>query len=91
VKRIFVFGTLKKGFPLHRDGLEGASYIGAYRTVERFPMLIAGPWFGPMMNEPGRGPRVRGELYEVDDWRVNRLDELESGTDIRVRIAWRRL
>jgi gamma-glutamylcyclotransferase (GGCT)/AIG2-like uncharacterized protein YtfP len=75
MKRIFVFGTLKRGLPLHDDGLEGAAYIGACRTVERFPMFIAGPWFAPMMHEPGHGLRVRGELYQVDDCRANRLDK----------------
>jgi gamma-glutamylaminecyclotransferase len=39
--RIFAFGTLK-GFPLHAHGLNDAVFLGNYRTVERFPMLIAG-------------------------------------------------
>jgi gamma-glutamylcyclotransferase (GGCT)/AIG2-like uncharacterized protein YtfP len=28
---LFVYGTLKRGFPLHARGLAGASFIGAYR------------------------------------------------------------
>lgn len=77
--RVFVFGTLKQGFPLHGLGLGDAFESLDCRTVERFPMFIAGPWYAPMMmNEPGSGRQVRGELYEVDDARLALLDSLES-------------
>ena len=76
---VFVFGTLKEGFPLHRQGLGDTPKRRDCRTVERFPMFIAGPWYAPMMvNEPGIGEQVRGELYEVDDARLALLDRLES-------------
>jgi gamma-glutamylaminecyclotransferase len=79
MKRIFAFGTLKRGFPLHAEGLGGAKYLGPYRTVERFPMFVAGPWFAPMMLDcPGTGLQVRGELYEIEDSRLTVLDTLES-------------
>jgi len=77
--KLFVFGTLKQGFPLHEQGIRGAEYLGAYRTVERYPMLVAGRWFAPMMlNQPGVGLMVKGELYEVDDARLAAIDLLES-------------
>jgi gamma-glutamylaminecyclotransferase len=79
MNRIFVFGTLKRRFPLHAQGLDGARCLGPYRTAERFPMFVAGPWFGPMMlDQPGTGLQVRGELYEVDDPRLALIDALES-------------
>ncbi|WP_161801178.1 gamma-glutamylcyclotransferase family protein [Bradyrhizobium japonicum] len=50
-----------------------------YQTVEPFPLVIAGPWFAPMMfNEPGRGHRVFGEVYRIDVGRLQKLDRLES-------------
>jgi gamma-glutamylaminecyclotransferase len=56
VQKVFVFGTLKRGFPLHDQGLSDARFLGIYRTRKRYPLLIAGPWFAPMMfNEPGVG------------------------------------
>jgi gamma-glutamylaminecyclotransferase len=77
--RLFVFGTLKRGFALHDAGLRGANCVGDYRTVERYPMLIAGPGFTPMMlHQPGVGLAVKGELYEVDDAQLAALDRLES-------------
>ena len=75
---VIAFGTLKRGFPLHR-GLTGAQFCGEYRTVERFPMLIAGPWFAPMIfNEPGAGHQLTGELYRIDEAGLARLDAMES-------------
>ncbi len=77
--RVFVFGTLKRGFPLHDEGLEGARYLGAYRTVASYPMVVADRWFAPMMfDETGEGSRVKGELYGVSDETLERLDVLES-------------
>ena len=76
--KVFVFGTLKRGFPLHH-GMAGAKFLGEYQTVERFPMFVAGPWFAPMMmNEPGVGLHVLGELYDVDDAQLACLDGIES-------------
>ena|SRR5437588_5203170 len=76
--KAFVFGTVKAGFPLHH-GVAGTTFLGAYRTIQRFPMFVAGPWFAPMMmNEPGTGHHVVGELYELDEARLRRLDALES-------------
>jgi gamma-glutamylaminecyclotransferase len=31
-----------------------------------------------MLDEPGIGHHVLGELYEVEDWRLNLIDEMES-------------
>ncbi|AJD42599.1 gamma-glutamylcyclotransferase [Rhizobium sp. SEMIA 4085] len=76
---VFVFGTLKKGFPLHEQGLSGAKFLGISRTRQCYPMLIAGPWFAPMMfNEPGIGHHVVGEHYECGEDTIARLDRLES-------------
>src|SRR5687767_8372029 len=76
---VFVFGTLKRGFPLHSLGLGGAEYLGNCRTVEAYPVVIAGPWFAPMMFDLRKsGVRVEGELYAIDDRQLARLDELES-------------
>jgi gamma-glutamylaminecyclotransferase len=79
MNRVFVFGTLKKSFPLHDKGLQGATYLGPYRTVEKYPMMVAGPWYAPMIiHDPGVGWQVKGEVYEVNDERLNVLDTLES-------------
>ena len=76
---VMAFGTLKRGFPLHDQGLAEAEYLGAYVTAEPYPLVIAGPWFAPMMfDRPGEGERVHGELYRVDETRMVTLDRMES-------------
>lgn len=76
---IFVYGTLKRGFPFHPLGLDGAAYLGAVETLAPYPLLIAGSFYGPMMlDRPGEGLRVRGELYRVEPGRMGKLDELED-------------
>ncbi len=77
--KVFVFGTLKRGFPNHDEGMAGLTCLGFYRTVQAYPLVIAGRWFSPvMMPEPGTGHRVTGELYEADDAALRRLDLIES-------------
>lgn len=86
--KLFALGTLKRGFPLHEKGLGGVPCLGAYRTIQPYPMLVAGPWFAPMLlDQPGTGHRVLGELYEVDEPRLALLDEMESvGTPGNLRV-----
>ncbi len=77
--RLFVFGTLKRGFPLHKRALAGARWLGRGTTVEAYPMFVAGRWFAPtMLNEPGHGCRVIGELYEIKGSRLKLIDGIES-------------
>jgi gamma-glutamylaminecyclotransferase len=76
---VFVYGTLKRGFPFHPLGLSDSTFVSAVTTVHPYPMVIAGSFFGPMMlDEPGRGLRVVGELYSVRPDRLPKLDELED-------------
>lgn len=80
---IFTYGTLKRGFWNHtllqdlmRTG--DASFIGIYRTTERLP-LVCGPFRVPfLINSPGSGHRVEGEVYAVTNRGLGRTDELEG-------------
>ncbi len=76
---VFVYGTLKHGFPNSHIGLPRAVFIGNYRTVETYPLVIAGRWRTPnLLNEPGDGHQVTGEAYRVSDSVLTELDVLES-------------
>jgi len=77
--KVFVYGTLKRGFPLFEKGLSGAVYLGDVETVRPYPMYIAGSFYGPMMlDKPDEGLKVRGELFEVGEQRLLVLDDLEG-------------
>jgi gamma-glutamylaminecyclotransferase len=75
---VFVFGTLKDGFP--NFAINRGRRVGTvFRTLERRPLLLMGvrhvPW---LIDSPGLGERVAGELYEVDAAALAAMDELEG-------------
>lgn len=74
--KIFVYGTLKKGFSNH--GLlerGGAQKICAAVTRPVYTMHDLGSFPGIT---PGGTTEITGELYEVDEETRQRLDQLES-------------
>lgn len=77
--QVFVYGTLKRGYPNAHIGMPRATYLGDFRTAEGYPLVIGGRWRSPyLINEPGNGFQVTGELYSVSDEVLAELDYLES-------------
>ncbi|XP_074309795.1 putative gamma-glutamylcyclotransferase At3g02910 [Silene latifolia] len=80
---IFVYGTLKQGFPNHHlletlTASNDAQFLGPHTTVHPYP-LVRGPLGIPfLINHLGSGRRVSGELYLVSGRALARLDELEG-------------
>ena len=79
--RLFIYGTLKRGdcrAPLLAD----AAYLGQAVTTPRYKLYTHGPY--PALVEAAAigqpGLAIHGELYEVDDATLARLDE-EEGVD----------
>ena len=76
---VFVYGTLKRGFPNYPAYMRGAEFLGACTTVEKFPLVLSGErWVPCMLDRPGDGSVVAGELFRVDDEGLRRLDALEE-------------
>jgi gamma-glutamylaminecyclotransferase len=80
--RVFVFGTLKEGFPnFHANA--GIRVPGAFITCERFPFYLVGERFSPWLVDcAGEGKQVRGEVFLVDDATLKRMDELERVSEV---------
>lgn len=81
--RVFVYGTLKKGQPNYYRMLDGANgkaeFLASARTVQKYPLVIASKHNIPfLLNLPGQGHRVQGEVYEVDDRMLKFLDDFEG-------------
>lgn len=80
---VFTYGTLKQGFSNHgliQDMIStgDAVFIGNYQTLEKLP-LVCGPYRVPfLINLPGSGEKVWGELYAVSPRALTRMDELEG-------------
>ncbi|XP_024150049.1 gamma-glutamylaminecyclotransferase C [Oryzias melastigma] len=81
--RVFVYGTLKRGQPNHYrmfDSTNGkAEFLATALTTQRYPLVIATKYNIPfLLNLPGQGQRVHGEIYEVDERMLKFLDDFES-------------
>ncbi|XP_071405022.1 gamma-glutamylaminecyclotransferase [Pithys albifrons albifrons] len=92
--RVFVYGTLKKGQPNYKYMINTAKglakFQGRGRTVEKYPLVIAGKYNIPyMLNIPGTGHHVAGEIYSVDDQMLQFLDEFEGCPDMYQRTLMR--
>jgi gamma-glutamylcyclotransferase (GGCT)/AIG2-like uncharacterized protein YtfP len=73
---VFVYGTLKRGGENHRV-IAGQRFVGEARTEPGFRLYQLDGY--PGMVEAGAGGRsIEGELWEVDDPALARLDELEG-------------
>ncbi len=74
---VFVYGTLKQGFPNHATN-RGRRVAGTATTVDPWPLYLVSersvPW---LIDRKGGGVRVTGELYEVDDDALVAMDRLE--------------
>ena len=75
---LFVFGTLKQGFcnfPVN----PGRRLGGDWLTTQAFPLYINGPYCLPwLLDRPGEGVLVRGQLFEVDEAQLSELDRFEQ-------------
>jgi gamma-glutamylaminecyclotransferase len=78
---VFVYGTLKAGFR-NAHVNEGQPVGRDWATVRPHPLYIIGrrrlPW---LLDRPGEGHAVQGELVAVDDAGLARMDALERLDD----------
>lgn len=74
--KLFVYGTLKRGYGNHHI-LEGSTYLGNYE-LEGSTLIDLGAYPGLIPAEDDVHDVVLGELYEIDDDLLPRLDRLEG-------------
>lgn len=87
---VFVYGTLKTHQPNHywlQKNKGHATFICNGVTVDTFPLLVATKFNIPfMLNRPGVGKNVHGEIYEIDETMLTNLDDLEDYPQLYNRI-----
>ncbi|NRF67338.1 gamma-glutamylcyclotransferase [Aquincola sp. S2] len=77
VTPVFVFGTLKEGFPNFGTNA-GTRMAGSFVTVQSYPLYLVGERHSPwMIDAPGQGHNVVGQVFEVDRAALARMDALE--------------
>ena len=75
--RVFVFGTLKQGFPNFGSNA-GVRLPGDFATVQRYPLYLVGERHSPwLVDAPGEGEYVLGQVFDVTPAALQRLDLLE--------------
>ncbi|MFT3955699.1 MAG: gamma-glutamylcyclotransferase [Piscinibacter sp.] len=78
---VFVYGTLKQGFRNSHVNT-GVRVPGEFVSVQRYPLYVIGPQHLPwLVDRAGQGEPVLGQLYEVDDAGLARMDALERITE----------
>ncbi len=78
---IFVLGTLKEGFPNFHIN-QGIRIPGIFSTKNRFPFYLVGERFSPwMINDPGKGEYIKGQVFLVDHATLIQMDQLERTTE----------
>eukprot|EP00040_Diaphanoeca_grandis_P011231 m.57523 g.57523 ORF g.57523 m.57523 type:complete len:215 (+) comp22396_c0_seq2:226-870(+) len=77
---VWVYGTLKKGFHNHISvGLNAANFICEAVTTQQYPLLILSKYNIPfLLDAPGKGFQIKGEIYQVDTAMLLTLDNLEG-------------
>jgi gamma-glutamylaminecyclotransferase len=76
---VFVFGTLKEGFPnFHKNA--GRRLPGVFATAERLPLYLVGERHSAwLVDRPGEGEFVHGEVFEPDGYKRRRLRVVSVG------------
>jgi len=73
--RVFVYGTLKKGFCRHH-ALSRQNFLGVATTQAEYKLLDLGDYPGLVSSDDGES--IAGELYEVDEACLQNLDVIEG-------------
>jgi gamma-glutamylaminecyclotransferase len=75
---VFVYGTLKEGFA--NFGINAGQRVpGVFQTVQPYPLFIIGQSFLPwLVNQPGLGEHVLGQVFNVNEQVLKDMDVLEQ-------------
>src|SRR5512134_770258 len=71
--RVFVYGTLMRGFANH-SYLQNAAFLGTALTVDRYALYAD---IIPFVIRQEPVSRIIGEVYEIDEFTLGELDRLE--------------
>ena len=82
MNKVFVFGTLKEGFPNFKTN-KGIRYRGDFQTKEKYPLYLVGERYSPwLVLKAGVGHPVKGQVFEVTDDVLAEMDALERITAV---------
>jgi gamma-glutamylaminecyclotransferase len=82
---LFIYGTLKRGMRNH-SLLANQVFLGEYRTVPGYRLIDLGPYPGLIADDNSTGTAL-GELWQVDDATLSKLDVFEDVPNLYQRRA----
>jgi gamma-glutamylaminecyclotransferase len=74
--QLFVYGSLKEGFPNFHVN-RGRRIAGHFVTTVPYPFYLVDGGLPCLLNQPGQGLTVRGQVFEVDSAALAAMDQLE--------------
>jgi gamma-glutamylaminecyclotransferase len=81
VHYVFVFGTLKEGFP-NFGANKGVRIAGEFVTRKKYPLYLVGKRFSPwLILDEGKGFHVKGQVFSVSDEALLEMDKLERTSE----------
>jgi len=75
--KLFVYGTLKRGHG-GAAALADQHFVGEARTQPDYRMYDCVAYPALVAVEPGSGQAIEGELWDVDERCLRRIDEVEG-------------
>jgi gamma-glutamylcyclotransferase (GGCT)/AIG2-like uncharacterized protein YtfP len=86
LNRVFVYGTLRDREPNHYILAEAGAKVIGYTRITGYIMLHLGAYPGVVKAPPTGGWQIFGEVYDVDDATLLRMDQLEGHPNFYTRI-----
>jgi len=82
---VFVYGSLKKGKKLH-SYLKNSKFLGNATTCEKYPMILSKEgWYPYLIDKPGMGYYIKGEVYNITPNTLKLLDKVEEAPNYYFR------
>ncbi|KAL6059100.1 GGACT domain-containing protein [Balamuthia mandrillaris] len=79
MSKVFVYGTLKRGFRNHHVMHGNAQFLGVGRTLQKWPLVRYGernvPYLLPLQ---GLGKHIRGEVWTCSEEKLREMDVFEG-------------
>jgi gamma-glutamylaminecyclotransferase len=81
--KIFVYGTLKTHCCNHKflKSISNGKPLKV-KTMQKYPMYKSEYYFPYLVDKPGYGEYITGELYDIDEKFISKLDEFEGVPDL---------
>jgi gamma-glutamylcyclotransferase (GGCT)/AIG2-like uncharacterized protein YtfP len=84
--RVFVYGTLKRGYRQRGlDTADGSRFIGEAQTIKPYLMIDLVSFPGVILTGSKNATKISGEVFEISSSVLSQLDRIEGYPDFYTR------